>query len=139
MENHSPCVPGLFEDQGGVHLLGARCVTCGTPYFPRQAACRNPHCGESKMEDCSFSGRGTVWSYSVADFSPPAPFKCDPPFKPYVIAVVDLENGLRIVGQMMNEFEEMKVGALVELVIDTLYHEGDVARTTWKFKPAGGH
>lgn len=129
-----PCVAGLFTEEGGARIFGSRCTACGTPYFPKKAACHNPDCSESKLVDCEFGGRGTIWSYSVADFAPPPPHKFDKPFKPYVIGVIDMENGLRLVGQMVNALEEIKVGAKVELVIDTVYHEEDKAYTSWKFK-----
>lgn len=133
-EQSIPCVAGLFGKEGGDHVLGSRCRSCKTPYFPRTPVCRNPDCTNSQTEDCRFGGRGVVWSYSTADFAPPPPHKFDPPFKPYLIGVVDLDNGLRLVGQICGPVDAIKVGAPVELVIDTLYHEGETARTTWKFK-----
>ena len=69
----------------------------------------------------------------MADFPPP-PHKYDKPFKPYVIGVIDMDNGLRMVGQMVDPLERVRIGAPVELVIDTLYHEDDKAYTSWKFK-----
>jgi uncharacterized OB-fold protein len=45
-----------------------------------------------------------------------------------------MECGLRLIGQMVEKAEDVKVGAHVELVIDTLYHEDDKAFTSWKFK-----
>lgn len=133
-EQAVPCVPGLFTDEGGAKVLGNRCATCNTPYFPKAAACHNPACAESKLEDAAFGGNGVIWSYSVADFPPPSPHKFDKPFKPYVIGVIDMENGLRIVGQLVDPLEKVQVGAKVTLVIDTLYHEDDKAYTSWKFK-----
>ncbi|MBV6424021.1 MAG: hypothetical protein NAOJABEB_01831 [Steroidobacteraceae bacterium] len=136
VESSQPCVPGLFAADGGARVLGSRCTACGTPYFPKAASCHNPKCPGSKMEPCEFGGRGKVWSYSVADFPPPPPHKHDKPFKPYAIAVVDLDSGLRLVGQMVDPPSAMSVGAAVELVVDTLYHEEGKAFTTWKFKLA---
>jgi len=134
-EERVPCVEGLFSDEGGAATLhGSRCAGCDTPYFPKSAACHNPSCTESKMEDFDFGGQGTLWSYSIADFPPPPPHKFDQPFAPYAMGVVDLECGLRLIGQMVDKAEDVKVGAEVELVIDTLYHEDDKAYTSWKFK-----
>ncbi len=129
-----PSVAGLFVEDGGAGILGSRCTACGTPYFPRAASCHNPACPGSQMEECSFGGRGRLWSYSVANFAPPAPYKHDKPFAPYVIGIVDLEAGLRVVGQMVNPVEEVSVGAAVELVVEALYHEDGKAYTTWKFR-----
>lgn len=133
-QQREPSVAGLFSEEGGARLHGSRCASCNTPYFPKAAQCRNPDCGESKMETCSFSGDGVLWSYSVADFAPPPPHKYDLPFVPYVIGVVDLDNGLRVVGQMVDGLDAMRVGARAKLVIEPIYHEADKARTSWKFK-----
>lgn len=134
VESSQPCVPGLFVAEGGARVLGSRCAACGTPYFPIAAHCHNPDCPGSKIEPCEFGGRGKVWSYAVADFAPPSPHKYDKPFKPYAIGVVDLDSGLRLVGQMVDPPSAMSVGAAVELVIETLYHEEGKAFTSWKFK-----
>lgn len=133
-EHGTPCVPGLFTEEDGGRLLGARCTGCNTPYFPRPARCHNPRCAESRLEDARFGGRGRIWSWSVADFAPPPPHKHDKPFKPYAIAVVDLDDGLRLVGQMAGSVDQASVGAAVKLVIDTLYHEDGKAFSTWKFQ-----
>ncbi len=133
-EERVPCLEGLFTEEGGAKILGSRCATCNTPYFPKAPVCHNPDCSASKMQDSAFGGKGVLWSYSVADFPPPAPHKYDEPFKPYVIGVVDMQDGLRLIGQMVDTLDDVKIGANVELVIDTLYHEDDKAFTSWKFK-----
>lgn len=135
-ELREPCVPGLFTEEEGGRLLGARCRSCGTPYFPAPSHCRNPACAGSELVAEAFGGAGTLWSYSVANFAPPAPHKFDAPFRPYVIGVVDLDAGLRVVGQMRGAASEMRVGARVELVIDPIYHEDGKAFTSWKFRLA---
>ena len=129
-----PCVRGLFSEEEGARLHGARCTCCNTPYFPRVSACRNPACEESKIVPCTFGGEGRLWSYSVADFPPPPPHRYDKPFVPYAIGVVDLDSGLRVVGQMVNPVEVMRVGARVRLVIEPIHHEDGKAFTSWKFK-----
>ena len=134
-ESVEPAVPGLFvADEHGARVLGSKCEACGTPYFPKVPVCHNPTCPGSRMEPCGFGGRGVVWSYSVANFAPPAPHKYDKPFRPYAIGVVDLASGLRLVGQIVDPPEAVTVGAAVELVIKPLYLEGGKAFTTWKFK-----
>ena len=65
-----PAVEGWFtSEDGAVRLLGTRCASCGTPYFPRnELACRNPVCtgpkDGSELEPYTFSGRGRIWSYA---------------------------------------------------------------------------
>ena len=74
------------------------------------------------------------WFAGVDGDAPPPPHRYDEPVKPYVIGVVDLDAGLRVVGQMVDGASEVAVGCRVELVIAPLFHEGDRAVTSWKFK-----
>ena len=47
-----PVAGGLFaETPEGPRLLGSMCTTCGTPYFPKPAVCRNPDCRATSLED----------------------------------------------------------------------------------------
>ncbi len=133
-EQRVPCVEGLFSEENGAVIYGCRCTGCNTPYFPKADLCHNPDCTQSQMVDCDFGGKGKLWSYSVANFPPPPPHIFDEPFSPYAMGVVDMECGLRLIGQMVDPAEEIRVDSEVELVIDTLYHEGDKAFTSWKFK-----
>ena len=129
---------GLFrETPDGPRLLGSRCLTCSTPYFPKSAVCHNPDCDESKMEDAHFGPDGTLWSYAIQNYPPPPPARFDEPYVPYAIAVVDLKEGLRVVGRVSSDDPSgLEVGCQVELVIEPLCREenGDEL-ISWKFKP----
>ena len=134
-EVREPCVEGLFTEKDGKPVMhGSKCKACNTPYFPKSGACHNPDCSGSDMEDYDFGGKGKLWSYSVADFPPPPPHIFDDPFTPYAMGVVDLECGLRLIGQMTDKPEDVKVDSDVELVVDPLYHKDGTAFTSWKFK-----
>jgi len=133
-----PVVEGLFsEGDEGVRLLGSRCATCGTPYFPRSALCHHPDCSQSKMEDAGFGPRGMLWSCSVQNYPPPPPAKFDEPYVPYALGVVDLTEGLRVVGRMaVDDPDDVKVGVDVELVLEPLCREEDGTELiTWMFRP----
>jgi uncharacterized OB-fold protein len=131
-------IEGLFtETPSGPHLTGSRCASCKTPYFPKSAVCHNPGCGNSKMEDASFGPRGTLWSLAIQDYPPPPPAKYDEPYVPYAIGVVDLDDGLRVMGRLATaDPRAVEPGVAVELVVEPLYHEADGSEVvTWKFKP----
>ncbi len=134
----APVVEGLFsEGPDGARLLGSRCATCNVPYFPKSPFCRNPDCDDSRMEDARSGPRGTVWSCSVQNYPPPPPAVYDEPYAPYALGVVDLTDGLRVVGRMaVDDPESVKVGGKVELVIERLCTEANgTERTTWMFRP----
>lgn len=133
-----PVIDGLFtETSEGVRLLGSRCATCGTPYFPRSGLCHNPACSGSDMQDASFGPHGVLWSYSVQNYPPPLPARYDEPYEPYALGVVDLSDGLRVVGRMLvDHLGEIAVGQQVELVLGPLYHDPDgTTPLSWMFKP----
>jgi hypothetical protein len=131
-------VDGLFADTAsGPRLLGSRCTGCRTPYFPKAAMCHNPTCGGGAMEDAAFGPRGTLWSLAIQDYPPPAPARFDEPYKPYAMGVVDLPEGLRVVGRIsVADPRALEVGVGVELVLEPLCHDADgVELITWKFRP----
>ena len=139
MGERIPAVEGLFsEEGGGARILGSRCAACATPYFPRTDRCRNPDCGDSRIEDAAFGPSGTLWSYSVQNYPPPPPARYDEPYTPYALAVVDLDEGLRVVGRMTDDASALRVGAPVELVVAPLCHEEDGTElVTWMFRVTG--
>lgn len=133
-----PVVEGLFaETANGPRLLGSRCRSCGTPYFPRSLLCHNPQCNESRTEDVEFGPRGRLWSCAIQNYPPPPPARYEEPYRPYAVGVVDLDEGLRVVARMaVDRPESLQPGSKVELCIEPLCREED-GRTivTWQFKP----
>ncbi|MBW2362598.1 MAG: OB-fold domain-containing protein [Deltaproteobacteria bacterium] len=136
--NSIPVIKGLFaETSEGPRLLGCRCATCGTLYFPKAANCQNPDCGDSKLEDASFGPHGKLYSCAVQNFPPPPPAKYDEPFAPYAVGLVDLAEGLRILGRIStDDVNGLKIGSEMELVLEPLCREDDGSEIiTWKFRP----
>ena len=131
-------VEGLFaETAEGPRLLGSRCATCSTPYFPRSSACHNPDCDESKIEDANFGPRGVLWSCAIQNYAPPAPVIWDEPFAPYAVGLVDMAEGLRVLGRIAtSDPDGLQVGGEVELVIEPLATgEDGKPIVSWQFKP----
>ena len=131
-------VEGLFTEEGdGPRLLGSRCSGCDTPYFPKDTVCHNPNCGNSAMEDAHFGPRGKVWSCAIQNYAPPPPVLSAEPYEPYALGVIDLEDGLRVVGRIdIDDPMNVKVGGEVELVIEKLCDDDDGNDVvTWMFRP----
>ena len=136
--NRVPAVSGLFSETAeGPRLLGSKCTSCGTPYFPRSEICHNPDCEKTQMEDASFGPRGRVWSSAVPNYPPPPPALSQKPYEPYAVAAVDLPAGLRVMGRVATDDpENVPVGAEVELVFDA-FGSDDAGNeiVSWMFKP----
>ena len=138
----APAIDGWFTmDPVQPHLLGSRCTSCGTYFFPRQSSfCRNPDCAGTEFEDVELSRTGRIWSYTNACYEPPEPFVAPKPFQPFAIAAVELERERMIVlGQVATGIgvEQLKVGMPMELTLETLYQDGDTDKLIWKWKPMG--
>lgn len=135
-----PAVEGWFElDNDRPHLIGSRCTTCATPFFPRRSlACPDPACDGTEFEDTPLSRTGTVWSFTDNRYQPPPPYVSPEPFEPYVIAAVELdEEKIVVLGQVVPGVTtaDLRVGMPVELVVDTLFSDDDAEHVVWKWRP----
>jgi uncharacterized protein len=88
-----------------------------------------PECHATKRDHVTASGRGTLHSY-VVHHHPPVP-GLDPPF---VVALVDLEEGVRMVGNLLDcPPDQVLIGMPVELVFQEM--GDDLTLPQWR--PAG--
>jgi uncharacterized OB-fold protein len=139
-----PAIEGWFTVGDEPALLGTRCTSCATVYFPREEAfCRNPRCEGETFEELALTRTGRVWSYTDARYQPPPPYvPSTDPFEPFAVAAVELEpEGLVVLGQVAasHGVDDLRVGARVELVVEVLYTDDDgVDRTIWRWKPVDG-
>jgi uncharacterized OB-fold protein len=132
-------IEGWYTLDDPPHLLGSRCRSCGTYFFPRLSTfCRNPACEGTAFEDVELSRTGRIWSYTNACYQPPPPYVAAEPFVPFAIAAVELTAERMIVlGQVVGgiEVSQLTVGMPVELVLETLCSEGTTDKVVWKWKP----
>ncbi|GAA2084073.1 Zn-ribbon domain-containing OB-fold protein [Actinomadura alba] len=140
-----PAVDGWFTTDP-VRLVGTRCTSCGTPYFPRnELACRNPACtgpkDGSELEEHPLSARGRIWSYAGNRYRPPPPHVAEEPFRPYAIAAVELEEErIVVLGQVVPGIgvDDLAVGMEVELTVGTLYADDEAEYLIWQWRPVNG-
>lgn len=109
-----------------LQLLGGRCAECGTINTPPSIHPACIACGASKMEPVPLARRGTVHTF-VVNQTMPAPFVA-----PLPIAVVDLEDGSRIMLQAVGDGSDIGIGTDVELVLRRYAHERGVPVYGWK-------
>ena len=134
-----PAIDGWFTTGDAPALLGSRCTTCATTYFPpTQGFCRNPACHGEDFETVELSRRGSVWSYTDAQYQPPPPYvsRTDP-YEPFALAAVELDEGITVLGQVADGYGvgDLKVGAEVELVVETLNSDDEGDLLIWRWKP----
>jgi len=97
-----------WEENGGLTpLVGMRFSACGTKAFPARGVCSHC-CAQSGLEPVRLSARGTLYTYSEVHVAPK-----DFP-TPYVIGFVDLEDGVRVFGQIEGPASALKPDQTVE-------------------------
>jgi len=91
-----------------------QCTVCkALLHYPKV---RCPNDGSDRFDWCAVSGRGTVFSYIVVHRAFHAAFMPDPP---YVVAVVELEEGVRLMSNVIGvDHGDVRVGMPVHLTWD---------------------
>ncbi|MGO9773835.1 MAG: Zn-ribbon domain-containing OB-fold protein [Roseiarcus sp.] len=107
-----PFVDGLARSE----LLLPWCRACGRPHFYPRFAC--PHCWGENYDWRRASGNGTVHSFSEVRANPPTAFA---PRLPYVIAIIDLDEGVRMMSNIVGEAADVAIGDRLRVE----FHERD--------------
>jgi uncharacterized OB-fold protein len=90
-------------------LLGQRCADCKKLTHPPRPMC--PACHSVRRETVRLSGRGTVASWVIPRHPAPVGF-AEPP----IVALIELEEGIRLVSNVIDvAAEEMRGGLAVEV------------------------
>ena len=136
-----PAIEGWFTTGDEPRLLGTRCTTCGTVFFPAASGlCRNPACRGRDLAPAELSRTGTVWSYTDAQYQPPPPYIAPgEEHEPFALAAVELaDEQIVILGQVADGYgvDDLAVGTPVELVIEPLYEVDGVDHLIYRWKPS---
>jgi uncharacterized protein len=94
-------------------LTAQRCTNCGHQRFPALPIC--PVCLERGTEWIDVAPTGTIWSFVVYHRAFHPGFKAD---LPYVVAIVENEDGLRYTGRVRAQPDQVSVGAAVRVVFE---------------------
>jgi uncharacterized OB-fold protein len=115
-----------FWDAAKRHELKIqRCGACNKyVYYPRD---RCPHCFADQLGWERVSGRGKVYSYTIVRRASARSFADGP----YVLAIVQLEEGPRLTTNIVGPPEKVRVEMPVEVFFDDVTPE----HTLVKFKP----
>jgi uncharacterized OB-fold protein len=98
-------------------LLGGKCADCGTVSTPPSIHPTCIACGGPKLEPVALARTGTVHTF-VVNQTMPAPFVA-----PLPIAVLDLDDGSRLMLQVTGDGSDLEIGRRVVLVLRKYAHE----------------
>jgi len=96
-------------------LLLRHCRACDKPHFYPREVC--PYCYSLDLDWSEASGVGTVYSYTVAH-RPAGPAYADD--VPYTIAIVELEEGPRMMTWIVGDKGDVAIGARVHVRFEPL-------------------
>jgi uncharacterized OB-fold protein len=105
-----------------------RCAGCGRFRGPSRLVC---DCGRSDHVWTDVSGRGEIFSYTVVHRAPDPAFRAE---VPYVVAVIELEEGPHLLGNFVEcSPDGLSIGMPVHAVFEEVAPEIGMV----KFKPGG--
>jgi uncharacterized OB-fold protein len=105
-----------------------RCSSCSKAVFYPRAIC--PHCFADQLTWIVASGKGTIYSYTVVHQAF-GPFAADTPF---VVAIVELEEGVRMMTRIIDAtHEQIVVGTPVKVTFESVGED----LTLPYFRPTG--
>lgn len=117
-----------YLDAHDGRLYVQRCATCGTYRFPPRRVCTV--CGGREATWEASSGRGRVWSFAIFHKAYLSEFADK---VPYNVAVVELEEGPRVISNIVGvEHDDLEIDLEVEATPTT---EPD-GRTVVRFRVA---
>ncbi len=110
-------------------LVIQQCEACANRVFPPRAHCSK--CGSAQLKWQPVSGKGVIYTYTVAH-RPPHPVLAEQ--CPITIAVVELEEGPRMISNVTGcEPSDVEVGMSVQVAFEAI-DDSDVVLPV--FKPA---
>jgi len=104
--------PELFEVNaaGRVCVVGTRCEACGAHFFPRRRVCAR--CLSPTTVTVPLSPRGALYTYTTV-------YQSTPEFPtPYLLAYVDLPEGVRLLAQLVAPPSEVRIGMRLDLRVE---------------------
>lgn len=109
-----------FWEAAHKHVLSIqRCMDCRMHVFYPRGLC--PGCGSDALEWVQASGKGTVYSFTIAR-RPTARELADK--VPYVIAIVELDEGPHMASNVVDcDVESVRVGQPVQAVFEDVSDE----------------
>ena len=116
----------FWEAAARHELVVQRCTACGSFRHPPRPMC--PRCRSFDHEWAQASGRGLVWSWVIAH---PPVLPAFAERAPYNVVVVELEEGVRMIGNLLDTpNDQIREGMAVHVDFEDV--EDGVALPAWR-------
>jgi uncharacterized protein len=110
-------------------LIGSKCKACGAEFFPPVYKCKK--CGSDQLADREMPKKGKILTYTQLHEPLPG-FEAQAPL---YLAVVKLDNGARVLTQIVDSPEEsIKTGADVYATVRRAKVDGESGQILYGYK-----
>ncbi len=107
-------ISSFYEFLNEKQLMAAKCDNCGTVFLPPKPMCTK--CFSLNLQWIEHEKTGTLRSYSIIHVAP----KQFESMVPYIVGIVEFENGQRLPGIIRNVSEEqIAIGIKLKLEFDS--------------------
>ena len=107
-----------------------KCEDCGSPFFYPRILC--PHCQSRNLTWIQASGRGKLYSFEIVQQQLNRRYKIPPP---YILAMIELEEGPRMMSNLVNVEADPKV-VTCDMPVEVVYEKLTDDITIPLFQPA---
>jgi uncharacterized protein len=110
-------------------ILGNKCESCRSEFFPALIVCRK--CHSTKLVDVEMPKSGKLLSYTLQKESLPG-FEDQ---EPMIFGLVQLDNGVKIITQIVDApYESLKEGERIKAVFRKVRTDGESGQIFYGFK-----
>lgn len=127
----SPETQDFWDGAKAGELRLQRCDNCKQAYFPPRPFC--PACASRSVTSFRATGRGRLYSY-VINHRPAPGFEHE---APYAIAVVELDEGPRMMTSMV-EVAQTPEALLLDMPVEVVFEPATETISVPKFRPVAG-
>ncbi|MFL2634872.1 MAG: Zn-ribbon domain-containing OB-fold protein [Dehalococcoidia bacterium] len=115
-----PFWDGLNEDK----LLIPKCNQCAHLFMYPKAYCPKNGCFSNDLSWEHVSGKGNVYSYTVVHRSADVRFQEIASQEPYVFALIELDEGPKLISNLINvDIENIVIGTPVQIIFEKINDE----------------
>jgi uncharacterized OB-fold protein len=116
----------LFEDAARGILRIQKCLRGQRHIFPHRAVC--PRCGHGELESVPAQGAGQVYSFTIIHRAAHPSLASR---TPYAVALVDLDEGVRVIGNVIGSpVDAIRIGSTVAVTYEAITPDFTVPQFT---------
>jgi uncharacterized OB-fold protein len=125
-------IPIYWREQvSRYRLQGEKCLKCGAKFFPTKQKC---DCGNNEFQKYQVAHTGKILTWTVIR-NPPKGYE---KYQPYIVGLIELDDGIRILSQIVDiSPEDIYKNLKVEAVFRRVTEDGQtgILQYGYKFRP----